>query len=237
MNDKINYPIRINRYLAINGIATRRDADKLIQDGLVFINGKKAVLGDKVQETDKVEFLKNDKHAKKLVYMVYYKPRGIVTHSPRTGEKSIKDTTDLPGIFPIGRLDKESEGLMLLTNDGRVTERVLHPRFAHEKEYDVVVREKVPSRVKRVLEAGVKSGEELLTAKKVKILSNHRMLIVLTEGKTHQIRRMLDFLRLTVESLKRTRVMNIELRTLKPGDTRIIEGPAQKAFLNSIGLK
>ncbi|MBU4348315.1 pseudouridine synthase [Patescibacteria group bacterium] len=237
MNDKINYPIRINRYLALNGVATRRDADKLIQDGLVFINKKKAVLGDKVQETDKIEILKDDKHIKKLVYIVYYKPRGIVTHSPRTGEKSIKDTTDLPGIFPIGRLDKESEGLMLLTNDGRVTERVLHPRFAHEKEYDVIVREKVPSRAKRILEAGIRSSGELLTAKKVRILSEHRMLIVLTEGKTHQIRRMLDTLRLTVENLKRTRVMNIELRTLKPGDTRIIEGPAQKAFLNSIGLK
>ncbi len=236
MEKELVYPMRINKYLALKGVSTRRGADELISSGLVLINGKKAILGDKVQENDEVEVLQKG-NVKKLVYLVYYKPRGIVTHSPRHGEKSIADILNLPGVFPIGRLDKDSEGLIILTNDGRVTERVLHPRFAHEKEYEVIVREKIPTRAERVLEAGITAEGEKLTAKDVKILSDHRMTIVLTEGKTHQIRRMLAALRLTVEQLKRKRIMDIRLGDLKPGDKRSIEDSDKKAFLNSIGLK
>lgn len=236
MTEEIIYPIRINRYLALKGIATRREADKLISSGLVLINGKKAVLGDKVLATDEIEVAQRG-HIKTLVYLAYYKPRGIVTHSPRHGERAIKDIINISGVFPIGRLDKESEGLILLTNDGRVTERVLNPRFQHEKEYEVIVREKIPSRIERVLEAGIISDGEKLTAKTVKILGNHKMNIVLTEGKTHQIRRMLDAMRLTVEQLKRKRIMDIRLGDLKPGEKRNIEDSDKKMFLNSLGLK
>jgi len=237
MKEEIIYPIRINRYLALKGISTRRGADELISAGLVLINGKKAVLGDKVGETDNIEVLKKG-NVKKLVYIAYYKPRGIVTHSPRHGEKSISDIINMPGIFPIGRLDKESEGLIILTNDGRITERILHPRFSHEKEYEVVVREKIPTRTERVLENGIVAEDgEKLTAKKVNILGGHKMNIVLTEGKTHQIRRMLAALRLTVEKLKRKRVMDIRLGDLKPGEKKHIEDEDKKAFLNSLGLK
>ncbi len=237
MTEEINYPIRINRYLALKGISTRRGADELISSGLVMINGRKAVLGDKVESTDEIKVLKSQTKTKKLVYLAYYKPRGIVTHSPRHGERAIKDILNLPGVFPIGRLDKESEGLIILTNDGRITERVLNPKFEHEKEYEVIVREKIPSRTERVFKSGIVADGEKLTAKDVKILSNHKMNIILTEGKTHQIRRMLAFIRLTVENLKRKRIMDIKLGNLQPGEYQPLEDKFKKEFLNSLGLK
>ncbi len=236
MTEEIIYPIRINRYLALKSVATRREADELISSGLVFINGRKAVLGDKVSETDDIKVLQKG-NVKKLIYLAYYKPRGIVTHSPRHGERSIEDILNIPGIFPIGRLDKESEGLIILTNDGRITERILSPRFEHEKEYEVIVREKIPNRAEKVLEAGIITEGEKLTAKTVNIIGDHKMNIVLTEGKTHQIRRMLAALRLTVEKLKRKRIMDIRLGDLKPGEKRNIENNEKKAFLGSLGLK
>lgn len=238
MAEEILYPIRINRYLALKGMATRRGADQLIEAGLVRIAGKKAVLGDKVENAEVlVEVIKDKKSAKKLVYIAYYKPRGIITHSPQEHEESIDQISGFPGTFPIGRLDKDSEGLIILTNDGRVTERLLHPRFKHEKEYKVTVREDIPSNLKRVLEDGVYNAGEWLKAKKVMVVPPRTIHIILTEGKKHQIRRMLSEARLTVEKLIRTRVMGIHLGALKPGKARVLEGAARKAFLQSIELQ
>jgi len=239
MAEEITYPIRINRYLALRGLATRRGADTLIEAGLVHINGKLAVLGDRVADaTVRVEVLKNKNNApKKLTYVAYYKPRGIITHSPQfENEQEIADISGFSGTFPIGRLDKDSEGLILLTNDGRVTERLLHPRFQHEKEYEVTVREDIPSNLKTMLEEGVYNEGEWLNAKKVTVVSKHRAIIILTEGKKHHIRRMMSEARLTVEQLVRTRIMDIYLGALKPGKGRVLEGAARKAFLESITL-
>lgn len=237
--EQIIFPIRINRYLALKGLATRRGADKLISDGLVIINGKTAVLGDKVQsKNDKVEVLKDkSKKVKEAVYIAYYKPRGIVAHSPKNNEQSIADILDFPGVFPIGRLDKSSEGLIILTNDGRVTERLLHPRFAHEKEYEVIVREKIPSYVKKIFEGGVVNEGETLKAKKVIITGPHTLIVILTEGKNHQIRRMLAEVRLTVERLKRVRIMGINLGSLKSGQARIFSPEIRKKFLANLKLQ
>jgi 23S rRNA pseudouridine2604 synthase len=238
MQEDIVFPVRINRYLALKGFATRRGADDLIRGGKVRVNGKVAGLGDRVQAADKVEVSSDGRRpTKEFVYVAYYKPRGVVTHSPKKGEKAIGDVSRFPGTFPVGRLDKASEGLMLLTNDGRVTERMLHPRFGHEKEYVVTVRENVLPFVKETLEAGVKSNGERLTAKSVKITGAHTLTIVLTEGKKHQIRRMLDHVHLTVESLKRVRIMDLRIGALKSGQARPLHGRARQAFLESIGLK
>jgi len=232
----MDFPIRINKYLAQKGFSTRTGADELIKGGLVRINGKKAVLGDRVLLGDRVEVARNEKVTKKLSYILYYKPRGVVTHSPREGERSINDITRLPEMFPVGRLDKDSEGLIILTNDGRVTERLLHPRFSHEKAYIVTVREKIPSYVKKVLLGGVRDGKEMLTAKKVTILDPHTLEIVLTEGKKHQIRRMLAKARLTVESLVRIRIMGMGIGTLKSGESLALTGNTLQKFLKEIGL-
>ena len=237
MPEDIQFPIRINRYLALKGLATRRGADELVSAGLVRLNGEKAKLGDQVKETDTVEVEKGKKSSeKKLVYIAYYKPRGIITHSPQEGEQAIGDIAGFPGTFPIGRLDKASEGLIILTNDGRITERLLHPRFAHEKEYTVTVREEVLPAVRKILEEGVKSDNEWLKAKKVTLSGAHTLIIVLTQGKKHQIRRMLDGVRLTVEKLVRTRIMGVYVGALKPGKARFLEDKAKKAFLDSLDL-
>lgn len=239
MPEPLEFPLRINRYLALRGLTTRRAADTLIAAGSVLINGQKAKLGDRVMSAlDHVEIVKNNRQKKKeRTYVAYYKPRGVITHSPQLGEASIQDVSGFSGLFPLGRLDKASEGLIILTDDGRVTERLLHPRFAHEKEYVVTVREKMHSQAKAILERGVESDGEMLTAKKVEIAGPHTLKIILTEGKKHQIRRMLDTLHLTVEQLVRIRIMGVHLGALKPGQSRVLKGAARASFLRGIDLE
>src|ERR1035437_3080189 len=137
-----DYPMRINKYMASKNISTRRGADDLIKKGLVFINGKLAVLGSKVEEKDKVTLKIKDADKKSYVYFAYNKPVGIITHSPQDEEKDIKESIKNSGIpqdvfrdiFPLGRLDKDSHGLIILTNDGRITDKLLNPKYVHEKE-------------------------------------------------------------------------------------------------------
>ncbi len=129
--------MRVNKFLADKGYATRKGADTLILDGKVFVNGAKAVLGMKVSEQDKVEVRGNKKN---IQYFAYYKPRGLLTSSAPEGEMDIKKSKIFPApFFPVGRLDKDSEGLIIVTNDGRITERLLNPLHSHEKEYLVTV--------------------------------------------------------------------------------------------------
>ena len=238
MTENMEFPIRINRYLELLGVATRKGADHLIEAGLVLINKRRAILGQKINQDDQVEVLsaKRKLPSAELVYLAFYKPRGLVTHSPRAGERGIDLAKKYPGIFPLGRLDKDSEGLILMTNDGRVTERLLHPRFQHEKEYLVTVRENIVPAMKKTLETGVKSQGQKLTAKTVEIIDKHTLDIILTSGQKHQIRRMLAGAHLTVESLKRIRIMDITLGRLKPGQSRFLLSKEKADFLKALGL-
>jgi 23S rRNA pseudouridine2604 synthase len=236
MSEPLNFPLRINRYLELTGQATRRGADELISKHLVRVNGKAAVLGQKIMATDQVVLLKKSR-AKAYQYVLFYKPKGIVSHSPQVvGDKSIAEVSKFPQLAPMGRLDKASEGLILLTDDGRITERLLSPKSLHEKEYLVTVREPVPGFAVKILERGVRDQGEKLTAKEVVILDDHKLKIVLTEGKKHQIRRMLSAVRLTVTGLKRVRIMDFKLGTLRPGQGRPLTRPEQMAFLSTLGL-
>lgn len=233
--EPIPFPIRINRYLALRGIATRKAGDALVSAGKVFINGKVAVLGAKVTAEDTIEVRQTGK-VRVYRYFAYYKPRGIISHSPRRGERSIEDIFPEKGVFPVGRLDKASEGLIILTDDGRVTERLLHPRFVHEKEYEVQVQEEIPTNVSDKLVSGVESERDTLRAKRVKKIGRFEINIILTEGKKHQIRRMLSALHLTVKELRRVRVMSIRVGDLAPGEARRITGPELKDFLKGLDL-
>ncbi|MFC1802231.1 S4 domain-containing protein, partial [Patescibacteria group bacterium] len=125
--ENIEYPIRINRYLLLKNYSSRREADRLIEQGQVRINGKKAKIGQKVERGDKVTIGKSVKElASKRVYLAFNKPRGIVTHNPIKGQKSIENILKYSTkVFPMGRLDKNSHGLIILTNDGRVTDKLL----------------------------------------------------------------------------------------------------------------
>ena len=212
------YPMRINKYLAWKKISTRRGADELIQNKKVFINGKLAVLGDKIKETDKVE-IKGAK-AKEYFYFAYNKPIGIETSSPRED------------LFPLGRLDKNSHGLMILTNDGRITDQLLNPKYFHEKEYMVKTSNKLRSNFKQKMEAGVNIEGYLTKKCKVIIVNDFTFRIILTEGKKHQIRRMCSNLFQEVADLKRERIMNIKLGNLKPNNLRELKGEELAVFLN-----
>jgi 23S rRNA pseudouridine2604 synthase len=226
--------IRINKYLADKGIATRKEADKIISAKKVTINGRIAVLGDKVSTTDNVEVIKKIKSD--FIYYAYNKPRGVITHSPQKGEVDILTSTKLKGVFPIGRLDKDSEGLIILTNDGRITDRLLNPKYEHEKEYLVQTRVPVKDSHKRIFERGMELEGINTKPAKVRIIDDFNFSIILKEGQKHQIRRMCDALSLPIESLKRVRIMNLKLEKLAPNSYRKIEGDELKEFLKSLNL-
>ncbi len=227
------FPMRLNKYLALKGFSTRRGADTLIERGLVFINKREAVLGDTVTEKDVV-----DVHApqKKYVYFAYHKPENVITHSPQFGEKEIAAVSGLKNVFPIGRLDKRSSGLIILTNDARVTDRLLNPRYNHEKEYVVTTAEKLPSNFKKRMGGGVHIEGYKTKPCKVEIMGEKKFRITLTEGKKHQIRRMCAALGLAAHDLKRTRIMHITLGNLPVGSYRPLEGQELKTLLQDLGL-
>lgn len=239
IEEKMVYPMRINKYLAWKKHSTRRGADELINEGKVFLNGKKAVLGDKVNEGDNVEVRFRCK-VKPYLYFAYNKPRGIVTHSAQNKDKDIEDELpkgkEMQGVFPVGRLDKDSHGLIILTNDGRITEKLLGPEFAHEKEYVVKTANKLRANFKKNIETLNNIEGEKIKPCKVEILNDTLFKIILTEGKKHQIRRMCSAVFQEVKDLKRVRIMNIELGKLSPGDYRKIESKELEIFLKSLNM-
>lgn len=231
--------MRINKYLADHGYATRRGADELIERGIVYINGTKAVLGQYVKEGDTVT-VKLKKRKQPYRYVAYFKPRGVITHSPQKGENDIraelKGITELEGLFPVGRLDKDSSGLILLTDDGRVTARLLSPDNNHEKEYRVRTRTRLRDSFKKHMEAGVNIEGYITKPAKVTVTGDHSFTITVTEGKKHQIRRMVVAMHNEVKDLVRTRILNIRTSGLQPGDWRFIEGPELERFLGALNL-
>jgi 23S rRNA pseudouridine2604 synthase len=229
------YPVRINKYLALQKHSTRRGADELIKKGQIFINGRLAVLGDIVEQNDHVEVRYRGK-PKSYAYFAYNKPKGVVTHSAQKGEREIKHVVAMKDVFPIGRLDKESHGLIILTNDGRVTERLLGPAQHHEKEYLVKTKEKIRTSFKSKMEAGVQIDRDKTAPCKVEILNDRTFKVVLTEGKKHQIRRMCVALFQEVDDLKRTRIMNIKLDNLPEGSLRQITDEELNEFLKRLDL-
>ena len=237
MNVKILYPIRINKYLAQKNYSTRLGGDELIKKGFVFINGRKAVLGDKVNEGDKVT-VKEKGIKKDYLYYAYNKDVNISTN-PDTASKDILQVTRFPvRVFPVGRLDKDSHGLIVMTNDGRVTDRLLSPLYSHEKEYIVKVEPNFTDKFIELMSSGVHFDK--FVSKKCKIWRKDKSLntfhIVLTEGKKRQIRRMCEALHHNVLDLKRIRIMNIELGNIPLSGFREIKGEELETFLKSLNL-
>jgi 23S rRNA pseudouridine2604 synthase len=215
----MEYPIRINKYLRDKGLASRRESDKLVESGLVFINGKRVDNGTMVNENDDV-VVKGK--AKEYKYLAYYKPRGLATQN-LSGKPSVITEWKKKGLYPIGRLDKESEGLLLLTNDGRFAREVLSESSKYEKEYLVAVKETLRPGVVTIFQSGMQTQAlgKLLPAK-AEIEGKTKLRVILNEGKKHQIRVMLNELSYTIVSLKRVRIGNIKIGNLKPGETRPI---------------
>lgn len=236
--EESTYPMRINQYLAKQGHATRRGADELVEKGFVFVNGVKAQLGDKVAETDTVEV--KIKRPRSYVYLAFHKPKGMDTHKEPTSTSDVVGSlpADLKRLklFPIGRLDKASRGLILLTNDGRITDRLLNPEYEHEKVYEVMTKQPLRESFKEKMERGIDIEGYLTKPAQVTLLSENRFRIVLTEGKSHQLRRMVVALHNEVSDLKRTKIMNIAIEPLKPGEYRRLSGKELATFLESLGL-
>jgi len=210
-------PVRINKYLRDKGLASRREADRLVEAGLVSIGGKRAENGMPVNEGDDV-LVRGPK--KQYQYLAYYKPQGLATQD-LAGRPSVIMEWKKKGLYPVGRLDKESEGLLILTNDGRLAREVLSADAKHEKEYIVTVREPLRPGVVRIFGSGMQTKNlgKLLPAK-AEIMSRTKLRVILREGKRHQIRVMLSEIHYTVVSLKRVRIGSIKLGNLKSGETR-----------------
>lgn len=207
--------IRINKFLSEVGYCSRREADKLVQSGKVRINGKIAENGSQVGTNDKVsvkgKFLTKD--SQKNIYLAFNKPIGIVCTTDKRVEKdNIVDYINYPErIFPIGRLDKPSEGLILMTNDGDIVNKILRARNNHEKEYIVTVNKPITTDFIRRMGNGIPILGTTTKKCKVEKLSTYTFKIILTQGLNRQIRRMCEYLDFRVKKLKRTRIMNIKL--------------------------
>tara|TARA_B100000508_G_scaffold138385_1_gene134368 strand:- start:53686 stop:54408 length:723 start_codon:yes stop_codon:yes gene_type:complete len=208
---------RINKYLSEAGFCSRRKADKLIEQGRVTINGHVPEMGTKVQPGDSVEVDGKtvSKEGTKHVYIALNKPIGIVcTTDTRVEKDNIVEFVNHPErIFPIGRLDKPSEGLILLTNDGDIVNKILRARNNHEKEYIVTVDKKITQQFIDKMANGVPILDTVTRKCRVEQLNKNTFKIVLTQGLNRQIRRMCEYLGYEVTKLKRTRIMNIHLDT------------------------
>tara|TARA_B100001989_G_scaffold141147_1_gene100286 strand:+ start:2726 stop:3448 length:723 start_codon:yes stop_codon:yes gene_type:complete len=208
--------IRINKYLSEVGYCSRRIADRLIEEGKVTINGKIPRKGAKVEEDDlvEVEGQRIGKSAKqKNIYLAFNKPVGIVCTTDRRVEKdNIIDFINYPKrIFPVGRLDKPSEGLIFLTDDGDIVNKILRARNNHEKEYIVSVNRPINNDFIQKMSNGVEILETTTKNCSVKKLGQKKFKIILTQGLNRQIRRMCEALGYRVKSLRRVRIMNIKL--------------------------
>ncbi len=216
----------LNQYISRSGLCSRREADQLISDGHVTINGKVAKRGNRVISGDHVKVKGKLLHRKeKKVYLIFNKPKGIVcTTDQREPNNIISYIGFKKRIFPVGRLDRASQGLIILTNDGDIVNDILRSRFGHEKEYIVKVNKKLRPDFKNKMENGIPVLGQITKRCKVEILGDRMFKIILTQGLNRQIRRMCEYLDYEVRFLKRVRIINLELGNLESGKWRMISG-------------
>jgi len=229
--------IRLQKFLSEAGICSRRKGEEYIKVGLVSVNNHVVTeLGTKIDpKKDRVEFKgRLVEPEDRLVYLVLNKPKGFVTSCRQPGDKIVLDLVDIPErIFPIGRLDKDSTGLLILTNDGSLHHWLSHPSFDHEREYDVTVTRPMPDGALRTLAKGMPMMGTKTRPAKIDRISSRRFRIVLKEGKNRQIRRMVRKVDNQVARLKRIRVANIKLGKLTEGTWRFLTEKERKELLAS----
>lgn len=214
--------INLNKYISSTGICSRREAEKLIVDGRVTINGKPTQLGNRVFDGDIVKIDGKPLQSKpKQLYIALNKPVGIVCTTDSKERKNIVKFVGHPQrLFPIGRLDKPSEGLIFLTNDGDIVNKILRAGNNHEKEYIVSVDKPLNDRFIKRMSNGIPILGTVTKKCKVEKLSDKTFKIILVQGLNRQIRRMCEYLGYDVTKLKRTRIMNVSLGNLKVGEWR-----------------
>ncbi len=236
MSGTDNEGIRLNKYIASSGLCSRREADTLIESGKVTINGETAVQGSKVMDGDIV--LVNGRKVTPdddMVYIAFNKPLGVTCTTDKRDPSNIIDYIGFDErIFPVGRLDKNSSGLILLTNDGSIVNKLLRAENGHEKEYLVTVNRPYDKNFLRSMESGVPVLGQLTLPCKLKPAGDKSFKIILHQGLNRQIRRMCEYLGYKVTRLKRIRFMNIELGGLETGKWRYLTSSEKKELLKNI---
>ena len=237
--------VRLNKFISSSGFCSRREADKLIDEGRVLVNGKKGSTGTQVTSKDFVEadgqHIK-PKPAKKKVYLAVNKPEGITCTTESGVKGNIVDFVNFSEkIFPIGRLDKFSQGLIFMTNDGDIVNKILRAGNAHEKEYIVGVNKPITDGFIHKMSNGIPILDTITQKCKVIRLGKSSFKIILTQGLNRQIRRMCEYLGYRVNFLQRTRIMNVDLGRLKLGSWRHLTAPEMeqinKMIANSSNTK
>lgn len=235
---------RVQKVLAAAGQGSRRACERLIAEGRVTVNGVLATLGDKADPAHDVIAIDGERiHVNTdLVYLLLNKPPGVVTtaHDPE-GRPTVLDLVPPnPRVFPVGRLDIDTAGLLLLTNDGELANRITHPRYEIEKAYMVQVRGPVPKKTLHQLTKGVELEDGLARARSadLKVADQNRSLLelVLTEGRKREVRRMIDAVGLELEALVRTRVGPIRLGDINPGKVRPLNSKEVRQLYAAVGL-
>ena len=228
---------RLNKYLADSGFCSRREADRLIAEGQVAINGRVAAVGERVPVGARVTVGKLEIDAAgDKVYLAVYKPVGIVsTADPREPDNIVSFVGYPARVYPIGRLDKDSEGLLLLTSDGDIVNRILRAEGKHEKEYEVRVDKPVTPDFLSRMEKGVPILGQVTLPCKIRKTGPNSFNIILVQGLNRQIRRMCEYLGYAVLSLRRTRIMHITLGRMRPGQWRMLTQSEMKTLMDSIG--
>ncbi len=226
---------RLNKFISETGICSRREADLFIEQGLVSVNGQKAALGTKVTSADVIkvngQLLKNKAEA---VYLAFHKPVGITCTTDQKDKDNIIDFINYPKrIFPIGRLDKDSQGLIFLTNDGDIVNKILRAGNQHEKEYIVNVNKTITDSFMQKMSRGVAILDSVTRKCFVEKISKNSFKIILVQGLNRQIRRMCEALGYEVTILKRIRVMNVTLTGIAPGKWRYLTD-REKEILNQL---
>ena len=225
--------IRLNKYLSDAGVCSRREADRAIEAGQVMVNNVPAVMGQKISEKDSVTFQGKPVEKKdEEVLLAVYKPVGVVCTTAEEEPANIVTYVGYPvRIYPVGRLDKDSEGLVLMTNEGDLVNRILRGSNHHEKEYLVKINQPVTEEFLENMRKGVPILDTVTLPCQVEKTGRYGFRIILTQGLNRQIRRMCEALGCRVVSLKRVRVMNIRLRDMKPGTWRKIEGKEKQELM------
>ncbi|MBI2436170.1 MAG: 23S rRNA pseudouridine(2604) synthase RluF [Candidatus Magasanikbacteria bacterium] len=215
---------RLNKYLSQRGLCSRREADRLIEEGRISVNGKKAELGTHVSPTDEVRVngkIVSGTSKEEPFYLAFNKPVGIICTTDKNSTDTIIDYIDYPTrIFPIGRLDVASQGLILLTNDGDSVNKILRAEHNHEKEYIVTVHKPISGDFIRKMSEGVPILDTITKKCSVKKIGQYQFVIILTQGLNRQIRRMCEYFGYAVTKLKRVRIMHIALDNLPVGQYR-----------------
>ncbi len=218
--------VRLQKFLSAAGVCSRRQGEKYITDGLVAVNGRiVTALGTRVEPgIDTVKFKgRLIKAGQDLVYIALNKPRGYVTTCDQPGARIVMDLVDISQrVYPVGRLDKDSTGLLLLTNDGRLHHTLSHPSFDHEKEYEVQVKSPISDQALEKMSRGLSMMGTRTREAKITRISRQRFCIVLKEGKNRQIRRMVGKIGNQVSALKRIKIAGIRLGNLEPGAWRFL---------------